>query len=629
MDAPLFPYPPQNRGVIYMALRRKFTLFMMAAACAAAARGQETLATVKVYTKPAGVMFRVDGQLFRSSAAFTWPAGSRHTLSADAVQEGAQFNTRFTLNSWMTTGEVPVQGNAPTVTVTADPSRSFFRADYGVEYTMDLLFSGCGDGAAACSSPGKVYAGGQEYTHDARIWMAAGSTLDLQAVPAPGYVFLGWQDAAGNVIQGLSNKVTVKQPTAAYARFQLARSVQLTTSPAGLQLLIDRAPITTPQTLEWGYDSVHTLAPISPQDDGQGRAWVFQSWSDGRAATHAYKVPPASGPALLSANFVPGARMTFLTSPQGLKLRIDGRDNWYGSYSFTWGVGETHRAEAPAEQTDAQGRKYTFKGWSNGAAAAHDVAVGDAEAASGLRETAVYERMGRLSVQSSIAGLPVMVDGAECPTPCVLDRPAGAQVRLAASANLPAGDGSRHVFQGWNDAGAAERAFTFGSEAVELIAAYRLEHRLVAAADPPDGARWKCDPQSNDGFYDAQSQVSVRVEARPGYRFRRMEGDMAGAYSSGVVTMTAPRYVRAVFDRVPYIAPAGVRNAAAETPVDAVAPGSVISILGASLAPNAETGPDSPLVQTLAGGDGAAGRPSAAAVLRFPGADYGAASLRY
>jgi len=49
------------------------------------------------------------------------------------------------------------------------------------------------------------------------------------------------------------------------------------------------------------------------------------------------------------------------------------------------------------------------------------------------------------------------------------------------------------------------------------------------------------------------------------------------------------------------LAPFGVRNAALGASAESVAPGSLISLFGASLAPVLEIGPPSPLAQTLAG----------------------------
>jgi uncharacterized protein (TIGR03437 family) len=54
-------------------------------------------------------------------------------------------------------------------------------------------------------------------------------------------------------------------------------------------------------------------------------------------------------------------------------------------------------------------------------------------------------------------------------------------------------------------------------------------------------------------------------------------------------------------DKVPALSENAVRNAAGVTPENVVAPGSLISIRGYNLAPGSETGPASPLTQTLQG----------------------------
>ena len=588
MEARAYPRLPQTGGAIFRAFRWKLHLFLMMAAFSAPAPAQERLTTVRVFTNPTGVEFTVDGQLFRGPAAFTWPAGSKHELRTDLVQSAVVPRTRYTFQDWVTTGEIKVSPQTAAVTITADPAITFVRADFDVEYQLDLNFLRCSTGDG-CASPGIVYIDGASpgYANGTALWFPMGKAVVLQAIPNPGYVFLGWVDEQGNVIQGFIDTVTMSSPRAASALFDFARKILLATSPPGLQLLIDRAPITTsvdpPSYVDWGFNTVHTVAPGNPQVDRTGNVWAFQSWSDGGAATHAYTVKPGSTPDVLTATFVPGARVTFMTSPPGLKVLVDGRDSWYGAYSFTWGVGETHRFEAAAEQTDAQGRKWTFKGWSNGAAAAQTITVADADAVNGVRLTASYEGLGRLTLNASVAGTAVTVDGAECRVPCVFDRPAGTQVRIAIGRGMPAGDGSRYVFQSWSDGAAAERTFTFTMDTVALSANYRLMNRLVTDADPPEGASWRRDPESADGYYDSQSQVALRVEARPGFKFKRLEGDLSGPFTSGTVNMSAPRYVRAILDRVPYVAPTGVGNAAAETPVKAVAPRSVQTLAGVAV----------------------------------------------
>jgi uncharacterized protein (TIGR03437 family) len=126
-------------------------------------------------------------------------------------------------------------------------------------------------------------------------------------------------------------------------------------------------------------------------------------------------------------------------------------------------------------------------------------------------------------------------------------------------------------------------------------------NRLAASANPPEGAAWRMSPASPDGYYEANSSVEVTVAPQPGFRFRNWMGDLSGNSPSGAVMMNAPRVVQAMLDRIPYIAPAGVSNAAGATPFAAVAPGSIVSIFGANLAAGFTVGPDSPLPQTLGG----------------------------
>ena len=43
-------------------------------------RAQSQVNVVKIYTEPAGLIFRVDGQAFRGQADFAWPANAKHEV---------------------------------------------------------------------------------------------------------------------------------------------------------------------------------------------------------------------------------------------------------------------------------------------------------------------------------------------------------------------------------------------------------------------------------------------------------------------------------------------------------------------------------------------------------------------
>ncbi len=577
------------------------TLATISGGLAPLARAQDIGTVVHISSNPDGGMFNVDGQNYTHAMSAIWPTGSKHTLSVPAdIQGTLASKSQFTFKNWSYSGGTVPGGD--TVVVTADPNFTTFQANFDVQYALSLNYIACPD-PSSCFSPGTVYVGTAPYTSNADIWASAGSTLTLMAVPSAGYVFSNWLPGQNQVVTGYINKVTMLSPTSVSPVFQKARTIKLDTVPSGLLLYADRTQTPTPSSFDWGWNSTHSIGVISPQKDNvNGYWWVFQSWSDGGASTHAYTVGQQLQPDSLVATFVRGAGIVISTLPQGLSLKIDGRSNW-PSDLFEWGVGETHRLEAPMQQTDAQGRLWNFSGWSNGGSNIQDYIVPAIAVDNGGHLTASYTLVGHLTINGSLAALSVKVDGQDCPTPCDVQRPVGTTVRLSAPGSIPQGDGSRMDFLGWPGSGSlsTDWSFTLNGDPQALNASYHSMNKLSALSSPPQGASWTIQPSSADGFYDAQTTVNVLVSALPGFRFHAWSGDLTGTKPAGAVAMNVPRSVLAQLDRIPYIAPAGVGNAAGTTPQSGVAAGSVVSIFGASMASAAVTGPTSPLVQTLGG----------------------------
>jgi uncharacterized protein (TIGR03437 family) len=574
-------------------------VIMILGALAPRCPGQDLGAATRIATVPPGLRFSVDGQVFQNAASAVWPSGSKHTLQ---ILEPMQYQgkTQFTFKNWAFSGAI--FGGNPMI-VTADPAIPEYDAVFATQYDLSLIFYACGDPLSCQSSPGVIYVGGTAYNSDQEIWTGVGGTVTLLAFPNPGYVFAGWLAGPNQVIQGFQDTVTLNAPVSVYPMFQTARHINLATVPDGLQMLADRAPVPTPTTMEWGWGSTHSVGTISPQRDQTGHWWVFSSWSDGGAANHAYQVADLIAAETLTETFAPAATITLSTSPAGLNLTVDGKSNW-PTNNFIWGEGETHNLQAPAQQTDSQGRIWAFASWSNGGSAAQSFTVPAGAAATGVRLAATYTSVGHLTVNSSISGLTVKVDGANCSTPCDIQRPVGTQVRVSAPASVPLGDGTRGDLSGWSGSApgpAGDWVGSLGGDPVAISADYRTLNRLATASSPAGSASWSIQPGSPDGYYDSQTTVNVSVTAQPGYRFHGWSGDLSGSVPSGAVPMNAPRTVAAQFDAVPYIAPTGVQNGAGSTPQPGVAPGSVISIFGSTLASGVATGPDSPLAQTLSG----------------------------
>lgn len=559
-------------------------------------RAQE-LSTTRIVTVPDGAFYSVDGQSYQHSTSFIWPKGSKHVLQAP-TDAGTAFGIQYAFQTWQWSGG-PLAGNP--VSITADPSITQYTATFVLQYRFDLVFNNCGT-TLPCVAPGTIAVDGVSTSQDLVEFVDAGSVVTLQAFPNPGWVFVGWGAGTAQLITGFQNNVKVNAPTVVYAQFAPARSVNLATVPPGLSVLADRTPIPTPYAIDWGAGTTHTLGVISPQTDLQGLHWVFASWSDGGILQHAYTVPSGPSPLTLTATFNPGVAIGIETVPAGLNLNVDGRVNW-PSYLFTWGTGESHSIQAPAQQTDSTGHIWQFSKWSDGGAATRTFTVpsDSASIASGVRLIATYSPMGHLTVTSILSGLNLIVDGTPCASPCDIVRPAGSQVTVTAPASVSTGTASRQDFAGWSNGATGALTLTLGPDPVTVSANYRLMNYLAAAANPAGAVNFTMQPASTDGFYDAQSRVSVSAAPLPGYRFRTWSGDLAGSLPTGTVSMDSPRAVQAMVDRVPYVAPTGVANGAGATPQAAVAPGSVVSIFGANLASDVFVAQGSPLSQALGG----------------------------
>lgn len=573
-------------------MRRSIFHFAIFGLLFAAPAGAQSIGTaVTVRTIPNSLYFYVDGVQYSANFAAVWPVGSQHTLWIQATtQDAVLYKTIYGFTGWQDANGT-LAGNP--ITITADPAIPEYDALFSTQYAISLNFYTCT--TPPCQGPGTVFVNGAPYTSNTDIYMGAGSSATLTAAANPGWVFSGWQPGGNQTIVGFTDNVTLNGPAIVYPIFTTANAVNLLTVPAGLQVMADGAALVTPATEQWGLDTQHTVGAVTPQKDSSGNWWVFGSWSDGGAATHGY-MPNSIGPTSLTATYTAAGGVTLVTVPGGLSLTVDGRSDW-SSYNFVWGVGQTHSIVAPAQQLDAQGNAWGFSSWSNGAPASQSYVVPPG----GQRLTATYTAMSHLSVTSPIAGLSVTVDGTACPTPCDVIRPIGTTVHVSAPASLPINATSRQDFSGWPGGTGTDWIQPLAAGITTLTANYQLMNLLSTSSSPANSASWTFQPVSPDGFYNALSSVTVTVAGQPGYSFSNWTGDLSGSNPTATVNMNVPRSIQAVFTKVPYIAPAGVTNAAGSTPQAGVAPGSIVTIFGQNLAASTAVGPASPLVQTLGG----------------------------
>ncbi len=612
----------------------------------------QTTSSITISANPQGPLFQVDGVTYTQAVTFLWPQGSTHYVvfitnpplpgqAASLVQTSLNGKTQWVLNGWQDNNGLVEPATSPIQTITANPAVTSFTATVTVSYQVNLSYytqpnpntssspPTCGaPGAipAGAFSPGVVYIGTACYWSSVAAFVTAGSNVTLNAYPYPGFAFEGWS-INGATPTSFLTAITVNGPTTIVPQFEPAELVSFLTSPLGLQVLIDHNTVNTrtvndvpncpnnetiPVVPLLGFPSVcfgdfyyapgstHYISGVTPQRDLSGNWWVFNQWSNGQPQNSLFTAGSSNTTAVLTADFVQGVPVAFVTSPAGLQLTVDGNPN-YGSYDFIWGVGTTHQVSAAASQTGSNGRVYSFQNWSNQGPATQTVAVASSMANGGYVLTADYNELDRVVVQSTPSGLTLQVDGSSCVTPCNVDRQGGATFQVTAPTQISLGTGARLDLTGWSDGGASTHTITVSQNYATITAGYSTMYQLSAASTPSNGSSFKYSPSSSDSYYPQGTQVALTAVPNPGFKFGHWTGDLSGSYPSGTVTLAGPEGVMANMISVPYIAPAGILNGAGPTPSTSVAPGSLISIFGQSLASTVQVGPTNPLSQSLAG----------------------------
>jgi hypothetical protein len=130
---------------------------------------------------------------------------------------------------------------------------------------------------------------------------------------------------------------------------QLNQTFTVTTSPSGLQVVVDGTTYTAPQTFSWVVGSSHTLSVSSPQSGTTGTQYAFSSWSDGGTQNHTITAPSSS--TTYTANFTTQYSLTTSVSPSGNGTVTPSGTNWHNS-------GQSVPVSATA------GSGYNFTGWS-------------------------------------------------------------------------------------------------------------------------------------------------------------------------------------------------------------------------------------------------------------------------
>jgi uncharacterized repeat protein (TIGR01451 family) len=304
----------------------------------------------------------------------------------------------------------------------------------------------------------------------------------------------------------------------------------VTTSPAGLNIVVDGATTASPQTFRWAAGSTHTIGAPSPQGSS-GTRNIFGNWSDGGAQTHTITTPSTG--TTYTAQFNQQYLLTPSVSSGGGSILVSPTsiDGYYDS-------GTTVQAVA----TPNLG--YVFGTWSGAATGTTNPATVSMTAPQSI--VASFGALPTTVVTTNPPGLLMTVDGTQYTGPQSFNWTTGSSHTVAV-ASEQGSRSARYAFANWADGGNISHAVTAPSASTTYTANFNSQFPLATNSNPAGGGTITANPSSADGYYNSGSDVQLTATPAAGYYFASWSGDITGTISPATVTMSAARSVTANF----------------------------------------------------------------------------------
>ena len=321
----------------------------------------------------------------------------------------------------------------------------------------------------------------------------------------------------------------------------------ISTNPPGLEIIVDGKRVVSPARFEWMPGSSHVLeAPLS-QGFGRQR-YVFGRWSDERSRTRTVTADPSA--TWFEANFILQQHLTTCSDPPEagmVTIRPESRD---GFYTFTTPI-ELDANVADASRSSFM--RWKQRGWVIGQFGSSPNPVRGWTPgiyADGFEYAAEFSEGPVFLVDANTDGLQILVDGEPRSLPWAFpvgDYPNGFTVEPL----IPDLIEARQHFDSWSDGGSRTHEVIVPATGGHLHLGVRTEFRLLTQArvQAEDAGSVIVSPVSADGFFAADTRVSVTAVPSPGMHFAGWVGHVTGRDPVQSIEMDAPKSVEAVFAR--------------------------------------------------------------------------------
>jgi hypothetical protein len=304
--------------------------------------------------------------------------------------------------------------------------------------------------------------------------------------------------------------------------------------PQGRIVYVDNLAYRTPHVFSWTAGTTHTLDASHP-DGNPGVRQVFGGWAGGQPASFTYTVPDAD--ATLMANFKVYDQLTLSPMTNG---RIDlSPPSPDGFYLAGTQVTVTARGVTGYQLT-------TFTGELGGS--------GNPQIVTMSKPFSVGATFGprtfNVTVQAQPPNAVIYVDNVAYTGTTKFAWPYGGTHMLDAS-KTDDGGGTHQSFTSWSLTGQpAKFSFVVPNGDTTVTGNFNMSYLLTLKAV---NGTLTPSPSTADGYYAANTPVTITARPAARYSFAGFTGALSGATNPQTVTMTGPLTVNAAFNAAPQL----------------------------------------------------------------------------
>jgi hypothetical protein len=302
------------------------------------------------------------------------------------------------------------------------------------------------------------------------------------------------------------------------------------TWPPGLNVTVDSQSFQTPIDIPCWVGSLRRISVATVQVLPETRN-TFLRWNHSASQSHVLTCAADAG---YVASFTTEVLLTLLSNASGALVRVDGF-SYFPPYARWCLQGSNVTLNVTSPQV-SNGTRFTFIGWSDGAAAAHQL-----RCAAPMVVWANFSAEFLLYLDSSPHGLEVVMDGSAQPAPVTAWCTAGS-VHSVDARDPQEVAGTRFTFVAWSDGVQAAHSLVCDG-AHNLTAQFTVsEHLIRIATDPPglnvtlDGrpVRTPFDSWCTHGNAVSLDVPAGQVQAGTRFAFRSWSFDDSGAATQSI-----------------------------------------------------------------------------------------------